>query len=776
MKKDPLKEYYKKRHFSTTPEPQGNLKRPPKNTKLSFVIHEHHARRLHYDLRLEWNGVLKSWAVPKGPSEDPSDKRLAVQTEDHPIEYGKFSGTIPEGEYGAGEVLIWDKGIWVPETDPEDGFKKGHLEFTLKGKKLHGRWHLIKTHYREGEGKTNWLLVKGHDQKKSQKVTKDPWPGFISPQFPKLVSTVPCTNGWIYEMKYDGYRIQAHLKNKLAHLYTRRCLDWSNSFPHILESVAKISAHDAIFDGEIVALDHEGHSHFQRLQNSLTLKRDQHLLFYVFDLLYLNGKDLRALPLVNRKEILKKILDQSPENIIYSEHLTEEGESFYKLSCEHQLEGIVAKSGESSYRSGRNDAWVKIKCGLRQEFVIGGFTNPKGTRAGFGALLLGVYENEKLKYVGKVGTGFNDQSLRELKKVFSKLERKTSPFEVRPPQETGIHWLKPIKIAEVRFSNWTDEGLLRTPTFIGMREDKPAEDIHMELSETKEVSSPDKILFKKERITKKDVSKFYQEIGVLMLPYLKDRPLSLVRCPEGTGGACFFQKHISGNIPKAFQTFPISDEKGEGIYISINTTQGLQELVQLNAFELHAWNCHRQSIMRPDQIVFDLDPGPGVPWREVARAAIELRDLLEDLNLKSFVKLTGGKGLHVHVPIAPLYDWNQVKDFSHVIALKMVKNNPIKYTATMSKKLRGGKIFIDYLRNSFGATAVVPYSLRAKSLSTVALPVAWNELNKMNNPHISLNKALVKIRRRKSDPWAGMFKLKQKIEILRQLAKLSQVA
>jgi bifunctional non-homologous end joining protein LigD len=789
MKKDSLKVYHKKRDFKVTTEPSGKKKvAVKKKSKLSFVIQEHHARRLHYDFRLEWEGVLKSWAVPKGPSPDPSEKRLAVQTEDHPLEYGKFHGTIPEGEYGAGEVFIWDKGTWEPDFDPENGFKKGHLEFTLKGKKLHGRWHLIRTHYRESEGKNNWLLIKGHDdekkvvpkkkvQKKSPNLGHDPWPGFIPPQLPRLVQMVPDEPRWLHEMKFDGYRIQAHLKNSLAQLFTRSGLDWSNAFPHILEGVGKLPATDAIFDGEIVALDEEGRSHFQRLQNSLTLKKDQDLRYYIFDLLYLNGKDLRRLPLIERKKLLQDLLKDSSSNILYSEHLTENGDDFYKVSCEHHLEGVVSKSADSPYKSGRNDLWVKIKCSLRQEFVIGGYTDARGGRAGVGALLLGIYEKNQLRYAGKVGTGFTDLTLRQLKKMFTSLERKTSPFKINSPKSTNVHWVKPIKVAEVSFANWTDKGILRVPVFLGLRADKPAEDIFMEKTETRKISSPDKILFKKEKITKQDVSDFYKAVAKHMLPYMKDRPLSLVRCPEGSEGTCFYQKHISGTIPAAFHTFPIMEDKGEGVYLSIDNPQGLQELVQLNAFEIHAWNCHRQSIMRPDQMVIDFDPGDDVPWKDVISAAFELKEMLENLNLKSFVKLTGGKGLHVHIPLAPLYDWDQIKSFAQTLALQLVQNNPKKYTANMSKKQRRGKIFVDYLRNGYGATAVVPYSLRAKPLSTVALPLEWNEIKRIKSPQeITLARALRKIKTRKSDPWKGMLKLNQKVDVLQELKKIGHVA
>jgi len=617
-----------------------------------------------------------------------------VQTEDHPLEYGKFKGTIPEGEYGAGEVFIWDHGTWEPEGDVEAAFRKGHIEFTLKGKKLSGRWRLIRPHYKGSSDQKSWLLMKSSDEViKSQ--MQDRWPGFIAPQLPQLVTEPPEGEKWLHEMKFDGYRMQAHLQNGIALFYTRNGLNWSNSFPHLLEGVGKLKASSLILDGEIVALDEEGRSHFQRLQNSMTTKKDKDLRYYVFDILYQDGEDLRKIPLHERKERLRNLLKHAPSNILFSEHF-EEGEEFFKLSCEHQLEGIVSKIADSPYRSGRNKLWSKAKCSFRQEFVIGGYSDPQGGRAGFGALLLGVYEGNHLRFVGKVGTGFSQQSLKDLKKQLADIHAESSPFDLNSPKGRNIHWVEPIKVAEVSFSQWTNEGILRTPVFLGLREDKPAKDIHVENvtptdKRNKQVTSPDKVLFKKEKITKKEIAQFYQAIAPHMLPYMKDRPLSMVRCPDGSEGTCFYQKHISGKIPEAFTTFPVMEGKGEGIYLSINSADGLFELVQLNAFELHAWNCQRDDVMHPDQIVMDFDPGPGVAWKEVVSAAFELKALLEELNLKSFVKLTGGKGIHVHVPIAPVYDWDQIKSFSQTLALQLVSMNPKKYVANMAKNQLRGK-------------------------------------------------------------------------------------
>lgn len=804
MAKDLLRDYNKKRDFSLTKEPSGKTsKKKTKSKKLIFVVQEHHARRLHYDFRLELEGVLKSWAVPKGPSLDPSEKRLAVQTEDHPIEYAKFHGTIPQGEYGGGEVFIWDNGTWESEDeDPIEALEKGHLKFKLKGKKLKGSFVLVRTSFKGDEGKKNWLLIKHYDEiaepskkiakktskkvskKKSPPLGKDPWPGFIPPQLPRLVTDVPEENGeWIHEMKFDGYRMQGHLKNGIGNFYSRNALEWSNKFPHLLNAMEKLPVTNAVFDGEIVALDEKGRSHFQKLQNSIKLKNDISLRYYIFDIMYLNGKDLRALPLLERKEILHDALKNAPSEIIYSEHFTENGADFYRVSCEHELEGIISKLSDSPYSSGRNDLWVKTKCSLRQEFVIGGWTKPQGGRTGLGALLLGVFEKGKFRYTGRVGTGFDTDTLKSIKKELSAIEVSESPFDENSPKGKDIHWVKPVKACEVSFANWTEEGILRTPVFQGLREDKSPKDIHMErakktskkkkLSAIKDISSPDKILFKKEKITKLQVSNFYQEIAHVMIPYMAGRPLSLVRCPNGSEGTCFYQKHISGKVPESFYTFPIKEDQGEGIYLAIDSKEALQELVQLNAFELHAWNCHMDDYMRPDQFVMDFDPGPDVPWKEVVEAAFEMKEMLEDLDLKSFVKLTGGKGLHVHVPVAPIYDWDQIKSFTQTLALELVSRNPNKYTANMSKKVRKGRIFVDYLRNGYGATAVVPYSLRAKPTSAVALPVDWNELKRIKSPQeFTLQKALKKIKARKKDPWKDMLKLKQRISILTPVKKV----
>lgn len=599
----------------------------------------------------------------------------------------------------------------------------------------------------------------------------------MPPQLPMLVTTVSTEGGnWVHELKLDGYRIQTHLKDGVGKFFTRNELNWTHFFPHLLNAVEKIKVSDAILDGEVVLIDNDGKTNFQNLQNTLKSKSDKGLKYYVFDILYLNGTDLREEPLIERKKILKKLLNNSSKEIIFNDHIFEEGEDFFQITCDYKLEGIVSKLVDGPYVSGRNNFWTKTKCSSRQEFVIGGWTKPQGGRLGIGALLLGIMEKKKLRYVGKVGTGFSHETLKQIKNELVPMEVSSSPFNIKSPKGKNIHWVSPIKVCEVSFGNWTNDGILRTPVFLGLREDKSSKDIHMEKAQKNKISSPDKILFKKEGITKMQILKFYKEISRVMLPYISNRPLSLVRCPSGSDGICFYQKHISGNAANSFNTFTLKENIGEGVYFSIHSLQGLQDLVQLNAFEIHAWNCFYTNYLHPNQIVMDFDPGPGVLWKDIVEAAFELKKMLEDLNLTSFVKLSGGKGIHIHIPISPLYEWDQVKSFAEALALELVSRNPSRYIANMSKKLRKNKIFIDYLRNGYGATAVAPYSLRAKATSAVALPVEWDELSKVkSSQEFTLSKALKKIKSRVRDPWEGMLKLKQKIDIL-EAGLLSNVA
>jgi bifunctional non-homologous end joining protein LigD len=829
-----LKEYNKKRDFHITAEPSGETKKKSgkktaatktaKKKALIFVVQEHHASHLHYDFRIELDGVLKSWAVPKGPSMHPDDKRLAMEVEDHPLDYGGFEGTIPKGQYGGGEVYIWDTGTWEVIGDAHEGLRKGNLKFKLKGKKLKGEFVLVRLPPR-GNTKNAWLLIKHHDElalegtedraqelsavakkkvitkgrvhtsnrEEEKKVTKKKapavkrkkakdWPGFIKPQLALLVDAPPTKETYVHEIKFDGYRLQPHVDHTGIRVYTRNGNDWSDQFPTIVKAMEDLKVENAILDGEAVVLDKNGRSDFGLLQQALSDKDDSAIKLFIFDCLYLNGEDLRDLSLRERKDKLKSVLPKKHNVIFYSEDVSEDAEKFFHLSCKHGLEGIISKDETAPYRTGRSSIWCKSKCSLRQELVIGGYTTGKGNRsAELGALLLGVYEKDKgkdkFRYVGKVGTGFSRQTLKDIKKEVRKFEQNKSAFDIKSPKGKDIHWLKPQLIAEVSFSEWTSDQSLRHPVFIGLRGDKKGSEIvhekpaHVEQSGPEEISklsSPDKILFTKEKITKSMIADYYEKAAEHMIPYMGNRPLSLVRCPEGSTKQCFFQKHPGQwKLPKSLNSFKVKEKSETNLYISLNTPEGLRQLAQMNAFEIHTWNCHDDALMNPDQIVMDFDPDEKLSFKEVIKAAFELKEILDKLKLKSFVKLSGGKGLHVHIPFEPIYTWDQVKSFSKALADEMVSRNPDKYLANMSKKERKGKIFIDYLRNGYGATAVAPYSLRARATSAVAMPIEWDELKKIkSSDQFTLKKALLKLKSRKSDPWKKMNSTKQRIKIL----------
>lgn len=828
----PLQEYHQKRNFKKTPEPEALFSKS-KSKKTIFVVQEHHASHLHYDFRLEMDGVLKSWAVPKGPSLDPSIKRLAVEVEDHPIPYANFEGSIPTDEYGGGEVFIWDRGTWEPVGDPQKAIAKGRLEFSLKGKKLKGQWMLLRT--KKSSTKPQWLLIKRTDEyvqkgemdiamvhdhlnplagkSKSSKAkkalrsaytkakasvrpelaketkkklkknsTKSERICFREPQLALLVDAPPEGESWIHETKYDGYRTQAHVDQGSVQLYTRSAQNWTRKYPTVARALEKLKVQNAVLDGEIVWIDENGRSDFQKLQNALKEKESTSILYYVFDLIRLNGEDLSSLPLIERKKKLEELLSPLKGTaVLYSEHLEGDAEQFLESSCDLSLEGIISKRKDATYASGRSDNWVKSKCQQRQEFVICGFTEGEGSRLGFGALLLGVYEEGKLRYIGRVGTGFSSDSLQSLRKKLSGLEQKKNPFHINAPSDSRIHWVKPELIAEVTFANWTSDGILRVPVFQGLREDKEALEIRREeavhapksvqltkkkisrrekLSSEKSISSgksithPEKIMFAEEETTKAGIARYYEVVSQWMLPHLSSRPLSLVRCPQGTSENCFFQKHASGRISSSVHKVQIKEKTASREYLTVDSVEGLWALVQQGTIEMHGWNCRAEDLNHPDQIVMDLDPGPGVSWKKTVAAAFAVKKKLEQMNLKPFVKVTGGKGIHVHAPIEPIYTWEQIKEFSRSFAQEMETAQPEVYTTTAVKKERHEKIYIDFLRNAQSATAVIPYSLRAKKVSSVALPVEWSELEEIPAASFfSLEKSLQKIKKRKRDPW-----------------------
>jgi bifunctional non-homologous end joining protein LigD len=765
---NPLQEYAKKRDFKKTREPAPEKKVKSKSKNPLFVVQEHHASHLHYDFRLELNGVLKSWAVPKGPSLTPGEKRLAVEVEDHPLSYAKFTGSIPEGEYGAGEVYRWDMGFWEPPENPEEALKKGRLEFTLKGKKLQGRWLLIRTKRASGK-KNQWLLIKrsepGSTVKKAKAFKKIQKPEFIAPQLALLVDQPPEGTSWIHETKFDGYRIQAHLGGAHLKMLTRSGQDWTSKYPLVAKALKEIKTKNTLLDGEIVVLDPQGRSDFQLLQNAMKNKESKNLIFYVFDLLILNGKDLRDRPLSERKEKLNELLgDIKSKHVQYVDGIEGSGKLLLKTACKNNLEGIISKTKYSPYISGRVETWLKSKCKKRQEFIIGGYTDPQGSRSGFGALLLGVLEGDQLRYVGKVGTGFTVDSIKNLMPQLKKHLQKKSPFALKSPHAPGIHWLEPELVAEIEFANWTEDKILRVPVFQGLREDKPAAQIHIEKPQSILLTHPDKVIYAKEALTKNDLAQYYQKISEFMLPHLQERPLSILRCPSGTSQGCFFQKNYKEGNSDSIHCIRVKEKTKTACYIAVDSEDSLRGLVQMGSIEIHPWNSRQTDLEKPDQMVLDFDPGPGVAWQKVIDASFELKSLLDDLKLKSFVKLTGGKGIHVHVPLEPMQTWEQVRGFAKFLADQMEKQHPSHYVTEMSKKLRPKKIFIDYLRNSHGATAVAPYSLRAKETSAVAMPLTWQELKKMpSSAAFTLDLALKKIAQRKTDPWAEYFDIRQNI-------------
>lgn len=601
-------------------------------------------------------------------------------------------------------------------------------------------------------------------------MTKAKWPGFISPQLALLVDAPPEENNYIHEIKFDGYRLQTQIKKSKAKLLTRHGHDWSSKFPTLVKAFDKLNFKNAIFDGEAVVLDNKGRSHFSLLQKALSNNDDSKVLIFLFDLFYYDGKDLRDLPLKVRKEKLKEILPSNHPQIKFSEDIKTDAKEFFKLACHHHLEGIISKDSTSPYFKGRSKLWLKTKCTKRQELIIGGYTIGKGSRgAELGALLLGVNEKNKFRYVGKVGTGFNQQILKELKPKVEKLEQKKSAFDINVPKEKGVHWIRPKLIAEVSFTEWTSDGILRHPVFIGLREDKTPNEVLKEEDQSVEIvlSHPKKILFSKEKITKSDIDNYYEIVHKWMLPHIINRPLSLHRCPNGTSKPCFYQKHPGlMDVEKFFKTFKVKEGTKTTTQMALDSKLGLKQVVQMNAFEIHVWNCHYDQLIHPDQIVIDFDPDPDISFSQVVASANELRKMLEALDLKSFVKLTGGSGVHVHIPIEPLYTWREIKSFTRALALMMVETNPDLYVATSTKKFRKGKIFIDYLRNLYGSTAVAPYSLRAREISSVAMPVSWRELSKIkSSDQFTMKKAISKIKKRKNDPWNDFFLVKQKIPL-----------
>jgi bifunctional non-homologous end joining protein LigD len=918
-----LQVYRQKRKFNVTPEPRGSsAKGRGKDQDHRFVVQKHAARRLHYDFRLELDGVMKSWAVTRGPSLVPGEKRLAVHVEDHPIEYNSFEGTIPQGEYGGGTVMIWDRGQWYPEGDAHKGYAKGHLDFALQGEKLSGRWHLVRMSKRRGETKEPWLLIKARDEAarrpgdpdileqeplsavtgrsmdeiaaskggkriwhsnrdaaenfkdgasdadvpvrraipppkgedgrrrrpggglaESRVATPDealdrvakmpgrkaPLPDFVPPSLALLRDEPPGGAGWVHEIKFDGYRMQARLDRGKVRLLTRKGLDWTGRFPNVAAAVAALPARAALIDGEIVVEDAHGVASFSALQTALKENSQDAFVYYVFDLLHHDGRDLSGLPLTERKAALERLVGKSQSGTIrLSEHLTDAGEKVLEHACAMGLEGIVSKRADAPYRSWRSDIFIKVKCANDQELVVGGYSPSTALASAIGALVVGHYDNGRLVYAGRVGTGYTRVMARDLWKRLHAIERDKPPFDSIPREEArrrDTRWVEPQMVIETELRGWTADGLVRQAAFKGIREDKPAREVVREVAtdagserstppatarkralrqapaaarrevttagagapsrvaktavaavaratDNKSAASvrfthPDRVYWPDVGVTKRELADYYGTVWRLMAPHVVDRPLALVRCPDGTAGECFFQKHASAGLTERHLKTVIDSNKRQ--IIAIEDLDGLFSLVQAGVLEVHVRGSRIDRLDLCDRIVFDLDPGPGIAWREVVAAAREVRERLAAIALQSFVKLTGGKGLHVVLAIAAV-DWDSAKGFAQAVALAMAADAPGRYVVKITKSVRTNKILVDYFRNSLEQTSVAAYSTRAREGAPVSVPVAWEELarTRAGNQYTVRNLAK-RLAGPNADPWADLPRVRQKLPDLRKL-------
>jgi bifunctional non-homologous end joining protein LigD len=829
-----LKDYRAKRDFAKTREPSGAARRKKAAKQGIFVVQKHDATRLHYDFRLELDGVLKSWAVTKGPSLNPADKRLAVHVEDHPLDYATFEGTIPEGQYGGGTVMLWDEGTWEPIGDPHKGLKDGDLKFRLNGKRMHGEWVLVHmkgrdTQRRKGPARENWLLIKHRDEYasddgesliednvtsvetgrdldgiakglKSKKAPAKPkvWthgkavalPEFRPPQLATLVDEVPQGSNWVFEMKYDGYRCLAAIAGQEVRLYTRNGNDWTTQFGAIREPLAELTAGSALIDGEICAFNAAGKTDFSTLKDALST--GDPLVYFAFDLLEQDGESLEDLPLVERKERLKKLLGPVERDapVQFSEHVRGNGQKVYDALCKGGFEGLIAKRADEPYAHERSKGWLKVKCVKRQEFVIGGW-RPSTKRNRFASLLLGTYDDGKFVYHGRVGTGFNEDDAAALQKALDKRARKTKPFDEVPRDIARVaNWVEPELVAEIAFSEVTPDNVLRHPSFMGLREDKDPKSVTFEQpADTEKVAkssqpaakgervhfdwhkgvdvaerlkvhltTPERVAYPGQGVTKGELVAYYEAVADAMLPFLKDRPLSLVRCPQGSNKSCFFQKHDSGGFPDEIRKVPITEKDGETEdYLYVADLAGIVAAVQMNTLEFHIWGSRRDRIEVPERIIFDIDPDEGLDFEEVRRAAFDMRDALEELGLTTFPMVTGGKGIHVIAPLKRQAEWPEVKAFCKGFAQQLADAEPDRFVANMSKAKRKGRMFIDYLRNERGSTAICPYSTRSRDKAPVATPVTWDELKTLAGANVfSLAEAAE--RAKGSDPWPGYAK------------------
>lgn len=782
---DPLARYNAKRDFSRTAEPAGTL--APGNGN-SFMVQKHDATRLHWDFRLEIDGVLKSWAVTRGPSLDPDEKRLAVRTEDHPLSYAKFEGTIPKGEYGGGTVMLWDRGTWSPIAGKSArDLDKGHLHFVLDGERMRGEWLLIRLRPRGKEKNENWLLRKIDDAyaggtdtlvetaltsvatgrtmqeiaegappheeaaatrakpvrakaKPASRARKAALPAYEPPQLCTLVDAVPGGSDWIHEVKYDGYRALVAVADAQAKVYTRNGLDWTDKFAGIASAAAALPVGSALIDGEIVAFK-DGRPDFSTLKDAIS--GGGAMTLFAFDLLEQDGEDLRGLANVQRKERLRALVGVGEERLQFAEHVIGAGEQLFETMCREGFEGVVSKKADAPYRGKRTQAWLKVKCTRRQEFVVVGWT-PSDKRRGFRSLLLGVNEGGELRYAGKVGTGFSGALIEELTAKLEKLERKTPTVAAPRAAVRGARWVSPKLVAEIAFTETTPEGVLRHPSFLGLRGDKSAAEVVVERpapapkaaaapTSSIKVSSRDRVIFPESEVTKGDLADHYLAVAGIMLPWVGHRPISLVRCPQGRAKHCFFQKHDAGSFGDTVHQVPIREKDGSSEnYLYVDSADGLVACVQMGTIEFHGWGSTVTALERPDRMVFDLDPDEDLDFAATKRAAEHLKEQLAELGLTSFPLLSGGKGVHVVVPLTPSAEWPAVRDFAERFARALAQAEPERFVANMSKAKRKGRIFIDYLRNQRGATAIMPYAARARAGAPVAAPVSWTELRDLD--------------------------------------------
>ena len=873
-----LARYRSMRDFHVTAEPAGKAaKANPKlrQTQLPFVIQKHAASHMHYDFRLGWNGVLKSWAVAKGPSYYTGDRRLAVEVEDHPIEYGGFEGIIPKGQYGGGTVMVWDQGTWSPQPGYEDvtaALRAGSLKFELRGKKLRGKWTLVRMKPRTGSSwgsssKPNWLLIKEHDR--YERASDDPaiteeapnsavtgrtteqiaaqrdhvWgsnrqpkpradppatraslpapgvanlprerqPVFIPPQLALEANTPPEDDGWLHELKLDGYRIQARKSDNKVELLTRKGLDWTKRMPVVAQAVAALSVKSATLDGEVVVLDKDGISSFAALQASFQHTESHPLTYFIFDLLHLEGHNTRGLPLRERKVLLEKILPRSNSTLRFCEHIEGDALEIFHNACNLHAEGLISKRASAPYRSMRSSDWLKSKCLREQELVIGGYTFSTEGSDRIGSLLLGYYKNSRLIYAGRTGTGFTQQLKRSLLQKLAKLHTAKPAFENIPAAaRRGAHWVKPKLVAQVRFATWTADNLVRQAAFLGLREDKPASEVSRESAtaaprpkasqriaspiaakivsksngKTKpttgiksatlktgstpvRLTHPDKILDSETGVTKQQLADYYAAVAPHMLPHITGRPLSLVRCPNGAGKHCFYQKHVTDSLPLGIGSVEVRTKNTGELepYITLNTEEALASLAQLAALEVHPWGSRNDDLEHPDRLIFDFDPDESLPWATLTAAVAEARKRLQKLGLESFLKLTGGKGLHLVAPVEPRLTWPEIKDFTHKLVLAMERDNPQLFLTKMTKAARTGKIFLDYLRNERGATAVAPFSPRARLGMPVSLPLPWSALKETSRPVFHVHDFASWRSRVSNDPWKSMPTLRQRLDL-----------